>query len=163
VKLDLMQPLLRRAWVLRRGDEVLGTLRTSLFRRGGEADVAGLRLEIEREGGVRAAYRIRDATTQEERALFAPQGGRYVLELGDLSAEWRRLDWRGGYGFVDPDGRPIVQAKIASGIARTSGEVEVTDDLPEEDAVIAALMAAFLLIRKAEATASAAASGAGVG
>jgi hypothetical protein len=73
------------------------------------------------------------------------------------ASEWTRLGSGKGHGFVDADGEPVVRAKVASGIARTNGEVEVTDDLPGRDALVAAVIASFLLIRKAEDEASAAA------
>ena len=87
-----------------------------------------------------------------------PQGLQRVLELGDLRAEWKHLGPGKGYGFVGPDGEPLLRAKVSSGIARTTGEVEIADDFPEEDAIVAALLASFLLVRKAENAAAATAS-----
>jgi hypothetical protein len=158
VKLALVQPSLRREWQLRRDDEVLATLQIPLFRRGAAAEVAGDRLTIERRGGLRPEYLVRDTTTGEQRALLRHRR----LELGARSAEWKRLSWRGGYGFVGPDGEPFLHAKVSSGIARTNGEVEVDDDVAEPDALVAALLASFLLIRRAEDAASAAGSSAAV-
>jgi hypothetical protein len=162
VELALVQPSLRREWWLRRGDEVVATLWIPLFRRRGAAEVVGRRLTFEREGGLRSAYLVRDALTGEQLARFRPDGRHRALELGDLRAEWKRLGRRRGYGFVGPDGEPLLRAKVASGIARTSGEVVVADDVPEQDALVAAVLASFLLIRKAEDAASAAASSAAV-
>jgi hypothetical protein len=100
--------------------------------------------------------------TGEQLARFRPEGRHRILELGDQPAEWKHLGMGKGYGFVGPDGKPLLRAKVVSGIARTNGEVEVADDVPEQDALVAAVLASFLLIRKAEDTASAAASSSAV-
>jgi hypothetical protein len=160
VKLALIQPSLRREWQLRHGDEVVAMLRIPLFRRGASADIAGRRLAIERHRGFRSQYLVRDETTREQLARLRPQGRRRLLELGDRSMEWKRLGRRDGHGFVGPDDTPLLRARVATGIARTTGEVEVADDVSEEDALVLALVASFLLIRKAEEKASAAASAA---
>ena len=158
MKLALVQPSLRREWWLRRGDEVVATLWIPLFRRRAAAEVAGRRLTFEREGGLRSTYLVRDELTGEQLARFRPEGRHRVLELGDQRAQWKHLGLGKGYGFVGPDGKPLLRAKVSSGIARTTGEVEVADDVSEQDALVAAVLASFLLIRKAEDTASAAAS-----
>jgi hypothetical protein len=149
------------AW-LRRGDDVVATLWIPLFRRRAAAEVAGRRLTFEREGGLRSAYLVRDELNGEQLARFRPEGRHRILELGDKPAEWKHLGLGKGYGFVGPDGKPLLHAKVVSGIARTNGEVEVADDVPEQDALVAAVLASFLLIRKAEDTASAAASSSAV-
>lgn len=163
MKLDLVQPSLRRGWVLRRGDEVVATLRIPLFRRGAAADVAGRPLTIRREGGLRSEYAVRDAATDEQLARLRPRGLHHVLELGDRTAAWKRLGRGEGHGFVGPDGESLLRAKVSSGIVRTSGEVELADDVPEQEAPILALLASYLLIRKAEDQASAAASSSAAG
>jgi hypothetical protein len=148
VKLRLVQPSLRREWHLVRGDDVVATLWVQLFRRAGTADVAGKRLRIEREGRLRTEYVVREEPRFRQR----------TLELADRRLAWKHLGRGEGYGFVGPDDEPLVRAKIASGIARTNGEVEVADGLPEQEAILAALMACILLIRKAEDVAAASAS-----
>jgi hypothetical protein len=163
VKLELAQPSLRREWQFRHGEEVVATLWIPLFRRGAAAEVKERRLMIERAGGIRSEYAVRDTTSNEELARFRPQGLHHVLELGGHVAEWKSLGWNKGHGFVDSDGKPLAKAKVSSGIARTSGQIEVADDLPEQDALVAALVAAYLLIRKAEDASSAAGSTAVVG
>jgi len=155
VKLDLVQPSLRREWHLTRDDEVVATLWIPLFRRGANAEVAGHRLAIKRAGGLRTAYVVTDEAIGELQAGFRPQRLGHVLELGDRTSDWRHLGWGKAYGFVGPDGEPWLRAKVSSGIARTNGEVDVADDLPEHDALIAALLASFLLIRKTEEQAAA--------
>ena len=157
MKLALVQPSLRREWQLVRGDEVLATLWIQLFRRGGAAEIEGHRLKIEREGGLRSAYVIRHEETGEQLARVVPQGRKRVLELGDRTVAWKHLGLGKGHGFVGSDGEPLLRAKVSSGIMRTNGEVEVADDLPERDALVAAVVASFLLIRKSEDDASAAA------
>jgi hypothetical protein len=158
VKLALVQPSLRREWQLRRGDDVAATLRIPLFRSGAGADVAGRRLAIVRQGQMRSEYLVLDETTREQLARLRPEGRRRVLELGGRTAEWKRLGRKEGYGFVGADGEPFLRAKVTSGILHTNGEVEVADDVSDQDALVLALLGSYLVIRKAEADASAAAS-----
>jgi hypothetical protein len=157
-KLSLRQPSLRREWQLRRGDDVAATLWIPLFRRGASAEVAGRRLAIERQGSIRSEFLVRDETTQEQLARLRPDGRRRVLELADRTAEWKRLGRKEGYGFVGADGEPFLRAKVASGLFHTNGEVEIAGDVPEQDALVLALLASYLVIRKAEDDASAAAA-----
>jgi hypothetical protein len=157
VKLRLVQPKLRRAWELRRGDEVVATLRIPFLRRGAEIEVGGERFALERSGLVRTSVAVRDTATGEERMRIGRENLRRVLELGGQRTEWRSLGWGSTYGFVGPDGEPLVRGKISQGITRSNGEIEVTDSLPENEALLAAALTAYLLIRKAEDNASAAA------
>jgi hypothetical protein len=158
VRLALDQPSLRREWTLRLGAEVAATLWLPLFRRGGAADLGGRASTIERAGGLRADWVLRDRTTQEERLHLKRQDGKRVVELGDRVLEWKKLGWTKGYGFVGPDEEPVLRGKVSTGILKTKGELEVEDELPEEDALLLALLASFLLIRKAEDDSSAAGS-----
>jgi hypothetical protein len=160
VRLAVVQPSLRREWELRRDGEVAATLRRHLFRRGATAELAGRPLMIKREGGLRSEYAVLDATTGEQLARFRPERTHHVLELRDRTVQWRRLGRREGHGFVGAGGEPLLRAKVSSGIARTNGEVEVADELPEEEALVAALLAAYLLIRRAEEASSAGATAA---
>jgi hypothetical protein len=157
VKLRLVQPKLRRAWELRRGDEVVATLRIPFLRRGAELEVGGQKLALERSGLVRTSVAVRDTATGEERMRIGRENLRRVLELGGQRTEWRSLGWGSTYGFVGPDGEPLVRGKVSQGITRSNGEIEVTDSLPENEALLAAALTAYLLIRKAEDNASAAA------
>jgi hypothetical protein len=120
-------------------------------------ELAGRRLEIAREGGLRAEYLVRDAATQEQLAHLRPDGRRRLLETADRTAEWKRLSRKEGYGFVDPAGEPFLRGKISSGVFHTNGEVDVADDVPDQEAFVLALLASYLVIRKAEDDASAAA------
>ena len=157
MKLALVQPSLRREWHLVRDDEIVAMLWIQLFRRSGAAEIGGRRLEIVRQGGLRSTHLVRDQATGEQLARLQSQGRKRVLELGDRTAEWKRLGRRLGYGFVGPDGELLLRAKVNSGIARTNSEIEIADELPEPDALVAAVLASFLLVRKAEEAASAAA------
>jgi hypothetical protein len=157
VKLRLVQPKLRRAWELRRGDEVVATLRIPFLRRGAEIEVGGQKLALERSGLVRTSVAVRDTATGEERMRIGRENLRRVLELGGQRTEWRSLGWGSTYGFVGPDGEPLVRGKVSQGITRSNGEIEVTDSLPENEALLAAALTAYLLIRKAEDNSSAAA------
>lgn len=157
MKLRLVQPKLRRAWELRRGDEVVATLRIPFLRRGAEIEVGGQRFALERSGLVRTSVAVRDTATGEERVRIGRENLRRVLELGGQRTEWRSLGWGSTYGFVGPDGEPLVRGKVSQGITRSNGEIEVADSLPENEALLAAALTAYLLIRKAEDNASAAA------
>jgi hypothetical protein len=157
VKLRLVQPKLRRAWELRRGDELVATLRIPFLRRGAEIEVGGQRFALERSGLVRTSVAVRDTATGEERVRIGRENLRRVLELGGQRTEWRSLGWGSTYGFVGPDGEPLVRGKVSQGIMRSNGEIEVADSLPENEALLAAALTAYLLIRKAEDNASAAA------
>ena len=71
---------------------------------------------------------------------------------------WKRLGRKEGFGFVGPDGEPVLSAKVRSGIVRSSGEIEIFG-LGRREAVVAALLASYLLIRRNEQAASAATAG----
>jgi len=131
MKLELAQPGLRRSWELRRDGEVVATLRIPVFRRGAKLEIGGERLAIK---------------PQRE------------LELDGRRAKWKSLGRKLGSGFVGPDGETLVRGKLRTGLTRTTGELQVADDLPEHDALLAAAMTAYLLIRKADDTAGAAAA-----
>ena len=131
MKLELAQPGLRRSWELRRDGEVVATLRIPVFRRGAELEIGAERLAIK---------------PQRE------------LELDGRRAEWKSLGRKLGSGFVGPDGETLARGKLRTGLTRTTGELQAADDLPEHDALLAAAMTAYLLIRKADDTAGAAAA-----
>ena len=156
MKLELVQPSLRRELQLRRVDDVMATLHIPLLRRGASADLAGRTLEIARVGGLRAEYVVRDGMTQEQLAHLRPDGRRRLLETADRTAEWKRLSRKEGYGFVGPDGEHFLRAKVSSGFAHTNGEVEIADDLLGRDTLVLAILASYLVLRKAEDDASAA-------
>jgi hypothetical protein len=61
-------------------------------------------------------YVVRDETTGEQVAHLRHEGRRLVLELDGRLAEWKRLRRKEGFGFVDPDGRPFLRAKIRGGL-----------------------------------------------
>lgn len=158
MKLHLVQPKLRRAWELRRGDEVVASLRIPLLRRGAEIEIGDQKLAIEPSGLVRTSVAVRDTATGDERMRVVRENLHRVLELGGQRTEWRSLGWGSTYGFVDAAGEPLVRAKVAQGLTRTNGEIEVADSLPADEALLAAALTAYLLIRRAEDTASAGAS-----
>jgi hypothetical protein len=144
-------------WDLRRRDEVVATLRIPVFRRGAEIEIGGRRLALERSGLIGSSVAVRDTVTGEERMRIGRESLHRVLELGGQRTEWRSLGWGSNYGFVGPDGEPLVRGRVSAGITRTHGEIEVADSLPENEALLAAALTAYLLIRKAEDNASAAA------
>src|SRR6476646_1918189 len=158
MKLRLVQPTLRRVWELRSGDEVVATLQIPLFRRGAEIEIGDQKLAIEPSGLVRTSVAVRDTATGDERMRVVRENLRRVLELGGQRTEWRSLGWGSTYGFVDADGETLVRGKVSQGLMRTNGEIEVPDSLPEDEALLAAALTAYLLIRKAEDNASAASS-----
>jgi hypothetical protein len=147
---DLVQPTPRREWHLRRGDELVATLRLPVFRRGGRAELYGRRFAFRAEGVVRARHTIRDEATHEQLARVLPARGRQVVELGNRTGEWKRLARSAGHGVVGADGEPFFRGRVTSGLLRTNGELEVAPGLPDQEAGLLALLGAYLLIRKAE-------------
>ncbi len=81
-----------------------------------------------------------------------------MLELDGLIGEWRNLGRQHGFGFVGEDGDPFVTAKVRSGLLRSSGEVKINASLDELAAIVAALLACYLLICRNEEAASGAAA-----
>lgn len=139
----------RREWHLKQGEEVRVRLRVPPVRSGARAEAAGRPLRIERHGRVRSEYVVRDETTGEEVAHLRHQGRRLVLELNGRVGEWKRLGRKEGFGFVGQDGKPFLRAKTrSSGFARTAGEVQIGAGVTEREALIAALLASYILIRK---------------
>lgn len=148
--LALLQPTRKREWELRHGDELVAELHLPSLRRGGTARVGGRDLEIRSSGVLRTEQVVVDAATGEGLARVR----RNVLERPGLEpAEWKSLGRGRGHGFVDGEGEPWLRAKVSSGLFRTTGQVEVA---PGQDGALPALLAAYLLIRKAEQAASAA-------
>ena len=160
--LTLVQPRLRREWELRRGDEAVALLSLSLFRSGAEARVGGRQLVIERQGRMRSESLVRDPVTGELLARLHSEGRRRLVEVGGRVAEWKRLGRKEGHGFVDSEGAPFLRARVKTGLTRTGGEVEIAPGIPEQDGLVLALLASYLLIRKAEEDASVAATTASV-
>lgn len=148
--LALLQPTRKRAWELRRGDELVASLRLPSLKRGGLARVGDRELEIRASGVVRTEHVVVDAATGEALARVR----RNTLELPGLEpAQWKSLGRKRGQGFVGVDGEPWLRTKLSCGLFRTTGEIEVA---PGHDPAVPALLAAYLLIRKAEQDASAA-------
>ena len=150
MKLQLTQPALRRVWELRRDDDVVATLRIPLIRRRAEIELGDQKLAIEPSGLFGSSLTVRDTATGDERARVWRERLHRQLELGGRRAVWKSLGWWSTYGFVAADGEPLVRGKVSSGFTRTNGELEVADDLPEREALLAAALTAYLLIRRAE-------------
>jgi hypothetical protein len=150
VKLLLLQPSRRREWELRQGDELVATLSLPALRGGGRGTARGREIEFRTRGLLRREHLVVDAATAEE--LARVRG--HAVELRGLeSAEWKSLGRGEGSGLVGPDGEPWLRAKVSSGLFRTTGQVEVA---PGHEPALPSLLAAYLLIRKAEETAAAA-------
>jgi hypothetical protein len=159
--LTLAQPSSRRRqWELREGKSVLAVLRVPALRSGASAEAQNRSLGIERRGRLRADYVVRDETTGEEVAHLRREGRRRLLELRGWMAEWRHLGRKEGFGFVGPDGEPVVVAQVRSGAVRSTGTVRIAAGLDEQEATVAALLASYLLIRRNEQAASASAGAA---
>jgi hypothetical protein len=156
VTFELRQPSARREWQLIERDAVRASLQVPAFRAGARAEAGARRLRIEQQGRLRRAYVVREDATGEEIARIDRHGRRQVLELGGRTAEWGRLGRKEGHGFVAERGRPLLRASVRSGILRSSGEVQVDPELGDRDALVAALLAAFLLIRRNDEAAVAA-------
>jgi hypothetical protein len=146
----LVQPTRRREWELRRGDELVAELRLPTFKRGGRARIGERELEFRARGTLRPEHVVVDAATQDQLARVR---GRTVELAGGERAEWKSLGRGRGYGLVGRDGKPWLRGKVRSGLVRTSGEIEVADG---HDVALPALLAAYLLIRRAEQAAASA-------
>jgi hypothetical protein len=154
----LVQPSARRrVWELRDGDETVASLEIPVFRSTAHAETPDQRLRLERQGGLRAGYAVFDDEDGGEVARLRPERGRRVLELDDLTAEWKNLHRGRGFAFVDPDGEPLLTAKVRTGLLRSSGKLEIDPRLTRRQATVAALLASYLLIRRNQQAASGAA------
>jgi hypothetical protein len=150
VKLLLQQPTRRREWELREGDELVAELSLPALGSGGRASAAGRELEIRTQGILRREHVVVDAATGEELARVR---GHAVELRGIESAEWKSLGRGRGSGLVGPDGEPWLRAMVKSGMFRTTGQVEIAVG---HDPALPSLIAAYLLIRKADEAAAAA-------
>jgi hypothetical protein len=148
--LALVQPTRRREWELRQGDRLVAGLRLPSMRRGGTAGVGDRKLEIRVSGVFNVEHLVVDAQSGETVARVR----RNTLERPGLeNSTWKSLGRGQGRGFVGADGEPWLRAKVSSGFFQRTGQVEVA---PEHDVGLPALLAAYLLIRKAEEDESAA-------
>jgi hypothetical protein len=146
----LVQPTRKREWELRQGDRLVAELQLPSMRRGGSARVGDRELEIRVTGVLRVEHLVVDVHSGETVARVR----RNTLERPGLEdSTWKSLGRGQGRGFVGADGEPWLRAKVSSGFFRTTGQVEVA---PEHDVGLPALLASYLLIRKAEEDESAA-------
>ena len=145
-----LQPTRRREWELRQGDELVAELSLPALRSGGSARAGERELEIATHGLFKREHVLADAGSGEEVARIR---GHTVDLRGVERAEWKSLGRREGHGFVGPDGEPWLRAKVSSGLVRTTGQVEIAAG---HDPALPALIAAYLLIRKADEAAAAA-------
>ncbi|HYX76425.1 MAG TPA: hypothetical protein VE757_04530, partial [Gaiellaceae bacterium] len=123
-----------------------------LFKRGGRVKIGSRDLEIRARGTLRTEHLVVDSESGEELARI--RGRSFRLADGE-QAEWKSLGRKQGYGLVGPGGEPWLRAKVSSGLVRTTGLVEVAQG---RDPALPAVLAAYLLIRRAEQAASAASS-----
>jgi hypothetical protein len=150
VKLLLLQPTRRREWELRQGDELVAALSLPALRGGGRGRAGEREVELRSRGLLRREHLVVDAATGEELARVR---GHAVELRGIEGAEWKSLGRSQGSGLVGPDGEPWLRAKVSTGAFRTTGQVEVAAG---HDPALPSLIAAYLLIRKADETAAAA-------
>jgi hypothetical protein len=150
VKLLLLQPSRRREWELRNGDELVAELSLPAMRIGGSGRAGDRALAISTHGLFKREHIVADAATGE---VLARVRGHAVELRGLESAEWKSLGRRSGHGLVGPEGEPWLRAKVSSGAFRTTGQVEIAAG---HDPALPALIAAYLLIRRAEEAAAAA-------
>lgn len=148
--LALLQPMWKRVWELRRADELVAELRLPALRRGANARFGDRELEIRARGVLKVEHVVVDAVSGE---TVARVRGNVLEQRGLEDAVWKSLGRGRGHGFVGADGEPWLEAKVSSGFFRTTGEVQVA---PGHDVALAAMLAAYLLIRKAEQAESAA-------
>jgi hypothetical protein len=123
---------------------------SAAFLSGAHGEVKGRRLQIEQHGRVRPAYTVREVATGAEVARLRRDGHRSLVDIGGQTTEWKHLDRKQGFGLVTIDGMPLLRAKIRSGLVRSTGEIQIDASLLEHDAPVAALLAAYLLVRKNE-------------
>jgi hypothetical protein len=155
---DLVQPSAwRREWELVRDGQVSGVLAMPMFRSGGSARAGAGSWRIENSGLLRRQVSVMDEASGAELARIRGREG----AIGARSVHWKRLGRREGWGFVEPNGEVLAAVKLRSGLARTNGAIGVAGDLSELDAVLTALLAAYLRIRQNEEDASTIASTAG--
>jgi hypothetical protein len=150
VKLLLLQPSRRREWELRQGDELVAALSLPALKSGGRGTARDRAVELRTRGLLRREHFVVDAATAEELARVR---GHTVELRGIETAEWKSLGRGQGSGLVGPDGEPWLRARVSTGAFRTTGQVEVAAG---HDPALPALIAAYLLIRKADETAAAA-------
>lgn len=149
-RLAFVQPSRRRQWELRRGDEVVAELELPSLRRGGRGRVGEREIVVEAHGLFRSEHVVTDGASGTE--LARVRGGK--VELEGEALQWHSLGRRQGYGLKDRAGGTVLRAKVSSGLVRTTGQVEVEAG---RDAALPALLAAYLLIRRAEEIAAASA------
>jgi hypothetical protein len=148
---ELIQPSARRrAWELRQGGEVRALLEVPAVRPGGRARFADQQWQIKRRGALRPDHVVLDGDSGEQLACLRGGRRRRRLELGEIVAEWKRLPRGLGYGFSTPEGERLVGARLRAGLLRSWGEISVSARLPERDAVMLAVLASYLLIRRGE-------------
>src|SRR5262249_32828898 len=138
----------RREWELRRDGHVKAQLRVPSFRSSAQAQIGDEPVLIERRGRRRSSYLLIDERAGSELASVRPDGRRRLLQLDGHAYEWKRLGRKLGFGFVGPDGEPILAAKVRAGLFRSGGDIGVDASLPEREALWAALLAAYMLIRR---------------
>src|SRR5262245_46793530 len=120
------------------------------LRSGGSARAGDRELAIATHGLFKREHVFTDAATGEEPARIR---GHTVELRGIERADWKSLGRGQGYGLVGSDGEPWLRAKVKSGTFRTTGQVEIAAG---HDPALPSLIAAYLLIRKADEAAAAA-------
>jgi hypothetical protein len=150
VKLLLLQPTRRREWEIRQGEELVAKLSLPAMRSGGRGSAGGRELEIRTHGILKREHVVVDAASGEELARVR---GHAVELRGIESADWKSLGRGQGYGLAGPDGEPWLRARVKSSTFRTTGQVEIAAG---HDPALPSLIAAYLLIRKADEAVAAA-------
>ena len=148
---ELIQPSARRRrWELQQGGEVRAVLEVPAFRPGARATFGDRQWSFKRRGAIRAEHVVLDAGSREQLACVRPGRRRRRLEAGELIAEWKRLPGAAGFGFVTDEGERLVSARLRAELMRSRGQIVVSKRVRERDAVMLALLAAYLLIRRGE-------------
>ena len=126
------------------------TVRVPVVRSGASVEAGQARWRAEREGSrFRPGHVLVDDAGGRALARLRREGRRSLFEVGGRSGDWRKLGRDEGHGAVEPDGTVFAAARVRSGW-RTVGTVEVGEALGDEDALAAAVLAAYLAIRKVE-------------
>jgi hypothetical protein len=159
--LRLAQPTVRRReYELRRGDQVLGGLRFPPGRRSvalAEGTRTGSFVLTARPGWVEA--RSRPDASVIATVELGRRGSALLRMVDGPALSWRSTGWR---NWVIADGDvSLLRFTTAHGLLRSSAQITVQQELPEQAGVFLGLVGGFLAFRKlqAEIDASAAVGG----
>jgi hypothetical protein len=162
--LELAQPSARRRdYELRRGEQVIGSLRFPRGRRLvalAEAEATGSftltssRGRAEARGGPGGALTL--ATVHRGR-----RGAALIRVTDGPALRWRRTGWRHRWA-IDGGGTSLIQVAAAHGLLQASVHMTVDRELPEPTAVLLCLIGGFLSLSSLQAEIDGASAAGGI-